>query len=100
MQFLYSTHGHLMINQIRNTVWAGFGIGIFVPGLLVAVVWFIMHKVAFLAKADLLLIGCIGVNALLLKYFFKINKENTGRGILSATFIWAMLFFFYKIKQS
>ena len=89
-----------MIKQIRNTVWAGFGIGIFVPGLLVAVVWFIMHKVAFLAKADLLLIGCIGVNALLLKYFFKINQENTGRGVLSATFIWAMLFFFYKIKQS
>jgi len=100
MPFLYSIPGHLMIKQIRNTVWAGFGIGIFVPGLLVAVVWFIMHKVAFLAKADLLLIGCIGVNALLLKYFFKINKENTGRGVLSATFIWAMLFFFYKIKQS
>jgi len=100
MPFLYSIPGHLMIKQLRNTVWAGFGIGIFVPGLLVAVVWFIMHKVAFLAKADLLLIGCIGVNALLLKYFFKINKENTGRGVLSATFIWAMLFFFYKIKQS
>jgi len=89
-----------MIKQIRNTVWAGFGIGIFVPGLLVAVVWIIMHKVAFLAKADLLLIGCIGVNALLLKYFFKINQEHTGRGVLSATFIWAMLFFFYKIQQS
>ena len=100
MPFLYSIPGHLMIKQLRNTVWAGFGIGIFVPGLLVAVVWFIMHKVAFLAKADLLLIGCIGVNALLLKYFFKINQENTGRGVLSATFIWAMLFFFYKIKQS
>ena len=100
MLSLYSIPGHLMIKQIRNTVWAGFGIGIFVPGLLVAVVWFIMHKVAFLAKADLLLIGCIGVNALLLKYFFKINQEHTGRGVLSATFIWAMLFFFYKIQQS
>lgn len=88
-----------MIKQIRNTVWAGFGIGILLPGLLVAIVWFVMHRFAFLAKADLLLIGCIGVNALLLKYFFKVNKENTGRGVLSATFIWAMLFFFYKIRQ-
>lgn len=89
-----------MINRIRNSVWAGFGIGLVVPGLLISIVWFIMHRVAMLAKADLLLIGCIAVNALLLKYFFKINKENTGRGILSATFIWGFLFFFYKISQS
>lgn len=89
-----------MINRIQNSVWAGFGIGVFVPGVLISIVWFIMHKFAFLAKADLLLIACIGVNALLLKYFFKINQENTGRGILSATFIWGFLFFFYKISQS
>lgn len=89
-----------MINRIQNSVWSGFGIGIFVPGVLVSIVWFIMHRIAVLAKADLLLIGCIAVNALLLKYFFKINKENTGRGILSATFIWGLLFFFYKISQS
>lgn len=88
-----------MIKDIKNSVWAGFGIGLAVPGVLVAIVWFIMHRVAFLAKADMLLIGCIAVNALLLKYFFKVNKENTGRGILSATFIWGFLFFFYKISQ-
>lgn len=89
-----------MIKTIKDSVWAGFGIGILVPGVLISIVWFIMHQIAVLAKADLLLIGCIGVNALLLKYFFKINKENTGRGILSATFIWGFLFFFYKISQS
>lgn len=89
-----------MINRIQNSVWAGFGIGLVVPGLLISIVWFIMHRVAMLAKADLLLIGCIAVNALLLKYFFKINQENTGRGILSATFIWGFLFFFYKVSQS
>lgn len=89
-----------MIKTIQNSVWAGFGIGVLIPGVLISIVWFIMHRVAFLAKADLLLIACIGVNALLLKYFFKINKENTGRGILSATFIWGFLFFFYKISQS
>lgn len=88
-----------MIKRIQNSVWAGFGIGIFVPGVLVSIVWFIMQRVAVLAKADLLLIGCIAVNALLLKYFFKVNKENTGRGILGATFIWGMLFFFYKISR-
>ncbi|WP_158797635.1 stationary phase survival protein SurE [Pedobacter sp. L105] len=88
-----------MIKRIQDSVWSGFGIGIFVPGALLAIVWFIMHRVAMLAKADLLLIGCIAVNALLLKYFFKVNQENTGRGVLSATFIWALLFFVYKISK-
>ena len=77
----------------------GFGIGILVPGLLIGVAWYVMHVVSYLAKADLLLICCIGVNALLLKYFFKQNKENTGRGVLSATFIWALAFFVYKVRQ-
>jgi len=89
-----------MINNIKNSVWSGFSLGIFVPGVLISIVWLIMQRFAFLSKADLLLIGCIAVNALLLKYFFKINKENTGRGVLSATFIWGLLFFFYKISQS
>jgi len=89
-----------MINRIKNNVWAGFGIGLIVPGVLVSIVWFIMHRISFLTRADILLIGCIAVNALLLKYFFKINKENTGGGILSATFIWGLLFFVYKITRA
>ena len=89
-----------MINRIKNNIWAGFGIGLIVPGVLVSIVWFIMHRISFLTKADILLIGCIAVNAFLLKYFFKINKENTGRGILSATFIWGLLFFVYKITRA
>ena len=88
-----------MLKKIKDTVWTGFGIGILVPGVLVRVTWFVMQQVAYLAKADLLLIGCIGINALLLKYFFKQDKENTGRGVLSATFIWGLAFFIYKIRQ-
>jgi len=88
-----------MIKRLNDTVWTGFGIGLLVPGVLVGLTWFVMQQVAYLAKADLLLIGCIGVNAVLLKYFFKQNKENVGRGVLSATFIWAFAFFIYKVRQ-
>ena len=88
-----------MIKRLNDTVWTGFGIGLLVPGVLVGFTWFVMQQVAYLAKADLLLIGCIGVNAVLLKYFFKQNKENVGRGVLSATFIWAFAFFIYKVRQ-
>lgn len=88
-----------MFKQIKDTALAGFGIGMLVPGVLIGITWFIMHQVSYLAKADLLLIGCIGINAVFLKYFFKNNKENTGRGVLSATFFWAFAFFIYKVRQ-
>jgi len=88
-----------MFKKIKDTIWTGFGIGMLVPGLLIGMTWFIMQQVAYLAKADLLLIGCIGINAILLKIFFKINKENTGKGVLYATFIWGLAFFIYKIRQ-
>lgn len=85
--------------RVTNSVFAGLGLGIGIPGVLLCGTWYLMHRFAFLAKADLLLIGCIAVNALLMHYFFKLNKENVGRGIISATFIWAFAFFFYKINQ-
>ncbi|WP_316818794.1 stationary phase survival protein SurE [Pedobacter nyackensis] len=87
------------LTEIKNSVFIGLGIGVFVPGVLLSVVWYLMHRFAFLAKADLLLIGCIAVNAVFMHYFFKLNKDNIGRGIISATFLWAFAFFFYKIKQ-
>lgn len=89
-----------MLKQIKDTVLTGFCLGMLIPGVLVGITWFIMHTVSYLAKADLLLICCIGVNAILLKYFFKQQKENTGRGVLSATFIWALAFFIYKVRQT
>lgn len=88
-----------MFKKIKDSVFIGLGIGILVPGILGSIVWFLMHRYAFLAKADLLLIACIAANAGLLHYFFKLNKENLGRGIISATFMWAFVFFFYKINQ-
>lgn len=88
-----------MFRNFQNSVFIGLGLGILFPGVLVSIIWYLMHTYAFLAKADLLLIGGIAVNALLMHYFFNQNKEQIARGIISATFLWAFLFFFYKINQ-
>jgi hypothetical protein len=88
-----------MFRNLRNSVFIGLGLGILVPGVLLSFIWYLMHTYAFLAKADLLLIGGIAVNALLMHYFFNQNKEQIARGIISATFLWAFLFYFYKINQ-
>lgn len=84
---------------MKNSVWIGLAGGMAIPGILLCGVWYLMHKYAFLAKADLLLIGCIAVNAALMHYFFRQDKDNAGRGVISATFLWAFIFFFYKINQ-
>ncbi len=85
------------INSLKDNVWYGIGIGLIVPMVPGVIVWLLMQHVTALRKADLLLIGCVALNALLMNYFFKLNKENIGRGIISVTFLWAFVFFFYKV---
>ncbi|SFH38875.1 stationary phase survival protein SurE [Pedobacter insulae] len=85
------------ISRISNTVWNGCAIGFIAPALPGVLVWFLMQNVSALKEADLLLIGCVAINAFLMNYFFKLHKENIGRGILSVTFLWAFAFFFYKV---
>lgn len=86
-----------MIGQVKNKVWNGVLIGMLTPLVPGALVWWIMHRFAALRQADLLLIACIALNALLMNYFFKINKDNIARGIISITFLWAFAFFAYKV---
>lgn len=85
------------INAIKNTVWSGIGIGLIVPVLPGILAWYLMQNVTALKQADLLLIGCVAINAFLMNYFFKNNKDHIARGIISVTFLWAFAFFFYKV---
>ena len=86
------------IDAIKNTVWSGCAIGLLTPILPGIFIWLLMQNIAVLKQADLLLIGCVSINAFLMNYFFKKNKESIGRGILSVTFLWAFAFFFYKVS--
>ncbi|MCZ4225239.1 stationary phase survival protein SurE [Pedobacter rhodius] len=85
------------LGKLNNSVWIGLAIGLIVPTILCSIAWYIINHVVYLAKADLLYIGGIAVNAYLMQYFFKYNRENTGRGILAATFLCAFVFFYYKV---
>lgn len=84
------------LQRTKNNVWIGLAIGLLIPGVLLAAAWYIIHH-QNLKKVDLLYIACIAVNAYTMQVFFRLNKEQVGRGILSATFLWAFLFFFYKV---
>ncbi|GAA4209852.1 hypothetical protein GCM10022289_36100 [Pedobacter jeongneungensis] len=85
------------LKKLNNSVWVGLGIGLLIPAIFCSIAWYIIHHVAYLAKADLLYIGAIAINAYTMQTFFKYNKENIGRGILAATFVCAFVFFAYKV---
>ncbi|WP_421938421.1 stationary phase survival protein SurE [Pedobacter sp.] len=85
------------IRKLPNTVWVGLAIGLILPLIGCTIAWYIINHVHYLAKADLLYIAGIGINAFTLQHFFKYNKENIGRGILAATFLCAFVFFAYKV---
>ena len=86
------------IKALKDSVWIGIAIGFLTPVVPGVLVWVLMQKVQVLRGADLLLIACVALNALWMNYFFKVNKENIGRGIISITFLWAFAFFAYKVS--
>ena len=85
------------LNALNDKVWTGVIIGSLVPVIPGAFIWFLIHRVSALRGANLLLIACIALNALLMNYFFKLNKDNIARGIISVTFLWAFAFFVYRV---
>ena len=82
---------------LRDHVLVGLGVGIATPLFLGGIAWYLMHYSAAFKKGDLLLIGCVAVNLIWVNYFSKIHKENATKGVVSATFLWAFAFFFYKV---
>ncbi len=83
----------------KDSVWLGLAAGLIFPGLAYLVVEVIKKNLTFLGKDDLLYIGCVAINMLLLKYAYKRDMEMTGKGIISATFVCAFIFFFYKFNK-
>lgn len=83
----------------RDNVWLGAFLGLILPGIAFFIVEILKNNVRVLEKDDLLYIGCVALNLILVKYYFKTFKENTARGIIAATFICAFIFFFHKLRQ-
>jgi hypothetical protein len=83
----------------KDTVWLGLGVGLLFPGIAYFIVEIIKKNLTFLGKDDLLYIGCVAINLLLLKYAYKKDMELAAKGIISATFICAFIFFFYKFNK-
>ena len=82
----------------KDSIWLGLGAGLFVPALAFLIVEFIKQQLTVLAKDDLLYIGCVALNLLLLKYADKRDMDLAYKGVISATFVCAFIFFIYKFS--
>lgn len=83
----------------KDNVWLGTVLGLILPGIAFFIVEILKKNIRILQREDILYIGCVALNLFLVKYFFKKNKEQTARGIVGSTFICAMIFFYYKMRQ-
>ncbi|MEJ6980589.1 stationary phase survival protein SurE [Pedobacter sp. P351] len=83
----------------KDNVWLGAVLGLVLPGIAYFIVEILKKNITVLEKDDLLYIGCVALNLLLVRYYFRTYKENTAKGIISATFVCAFIFFYYKMRQ-
>lgn len=83
----------------KDNVWLGALLGLVLPAIAFVLVEVLKRNIRLFQKDDLLYIGCVALNLFLVKYYFKIDKENTAKGIVGATFICAFVFMFYKMRQ-
>ncbi|WP_207422415.1 stationary phase survival protein SurE [Desertivirga brevis] len=83
----------------RDNVWLGTVLGLILPGIAFLVVEVLKMNLNVLKKADLLYIGCVALNLLIVKYYANRYMESTARGIIGSTFICAFIFFYYKMQS-
>jgi hypothetical protein len=80
----------------KNSVWVGLLGGLALPSLAFLLVDFIKSNLSPYVRVDLLYIGCVALNLILVNLAYKYHKEETAKGVISATFICAFIFFYYK----
>ncbi len=72
--------------------------GLALPSLAFLIVEFIRSNVSSYVRADLLYIGCVALNLILVNLTYKHHKDETAKGVIAATFICAFIFFYYKFS--
>lgn len=81
----------------RNNLYLGIVMGVCLPALAIVLVEWLKVEARLGMRESTIYMICIGLNALLFRWFYKTRKETTAKGILLMTFIYAVIFFIYKL---
>ena len=80
----------------KDNLWVGIVVGICLPLITWGVFLFLKSLTPLYAKDSFLHILCIGTNAVIFRYFIKKEKDQLAKGVLAVTFIYALIFFWWK----
>lgn len=82
----------------------GLSLGLLAPAFVFAIIYAIDHYFAirldkeFIMKDGTKLVIGVGINVLIFRYYMiKLRMEQTGKGVLAATFIYAIFYMIYFI---
>lgn len=81
----------------RDNIYLGAAMGACLPALAIVLVELLRLEERLGMRQSTIYMICIGLNALLFRYFFKARKDGTSKGVLLVTFIYAIIFFIYKL---
>lgn len=82
----------------KNSVGTGLVLGSILPVLSWVLFEYILHNDAFIMdKPAVPYLIAVGLNLVLLRYCFRNNMEDTGKGVMMFTFAFMLLVFLFKI---
>lgn len=82
----------------KDNLWIGIALGAILPLIVYTLFEVLKSQMTLYAKQSFLNILCIGANVLIFRYFIKQEQDNTAKGILLFTFIYAFVFFYFHFK--
>lgn len=83
----------------KNSFLFGISIGAILPGLVFFCEEVLKKDLRIYGKENVLYILAFAVNFFMIRYYFKSDIEDTGRGVVMATFLSAFAFFYFKAQQ-
>lgn len=78
-------------------MYLGVAFGACLPALAMLLVEVLRLEERLNMRESTIYVICIGLNALLFRQFFKAKRDLTAKGVLLVTFIYAFIFFLYKL---
>jgi hypothetical protein len=83
----------------RNNFWLGTFMGLILPGVNFLFDDILKKDMAIFGKEGVYYLLSLAVNLLIMRYYFRSDKEETAKGIALVTFICTIIFFLLKSRQ-
>lgn len=82
----------------KNNFFLGILVGAALPGLIFLCETLLKKDLRIFGKENVLYIVSFALNFFVMRYYFKAGIEDSARGVVLSTFIFAFAFFYFKAQ--